>query len=349
MGTKNNPGQFDCHRNAEPDEPMFVLLGRDPRAADLVRAWARSRRSDIEAGLRPKEDGEMVNEAFSCAADMARFSREVWQPRRRGTPTPDGTQARAADQPEVKLVSEEGVRFARDLPLSCCPESRPELQRGVTLGTVGCIFFVRCPNCDHRTEGWRTEGEAWADWWGRWRGTAGKGLRTKDGAQDRAKPRSLLDCSAEEAGAIITEAWSNTRPRGKDPVADQPVRRERLSRVCQWLLDLHKPCFVEGRPNLSPASHFVHPDDVLEAADALRGVLKGIEESRSASPGEPGAAVRERLLRVLRDMWTDHLLDPSVGRRSGRDTLALFRGKASIRELEELLGEAFDPLGGTDR
>ena len=32
MGTKNNPGQFDCYRNAEPDEPMFVLLARDERA-----------------------------------------------------------------------------------------------------------------------------------------------------------------------------------------------------------------------------------------------------------------------------------------------------------------------------
>ena len=37
MGTKNNPGVFDCYANAEPDEPMFVLLGRDKDAATLVR------------------------------------------------------------------------------------------------------------------------------------------------------------------------------------------------------------------------------------------------------------------------------------------------------------------------
>ncbi|HAW11807.1 MAG TPA: aspartate decarboxylase, partial [Chloroflexi bacterium] len=30
MGTKNNPGKFDCYDDAHPDEPMFVLLGRDP-------------------------------------------------------------------------------------------------------------------------------------------------------------------------------------------------------------------------------------------------------------------------------------------------------------------------------
>lgn len=37
MGTKNNPGRYDCYANAEPDEPMFVLLGHDRHAATLVR------------------------------------------------------------------------------------------------------------------------------------------------------------------------------------------------------------------------------------------------------------------------------------------------------------------------
>lgn len=29
MGTKNQPGSFDCYANAKGDEPLFVLLGRD--------------------------------------------------------------------------------------------------------------------------------------------------------------------------------------------------------------------------------------------------------------------------------------------------------------------------------
>lgn len=33
MGTKNNPGEFDCYANAAPDEPMFILLGRDQTRA----------------------------------------------------------------------------------------------------------------------------------------------------------------------------------------------------------------------------------------------------------------------------------------------------------------------------
>ena len=40
MGTKQNPGVFDCYHEAAPDEPMFVLLARDPNAPNVVREWA---------------------------------------------------------------------------------------------------------------------------------------------------------------------------------------------------------------------------------------------------------------------------------------------------------------------
>lgn len=43
MGTKTNPGRFDCYTAAEPDEPMFILLGRDRHAAALVNLWAAMR------------------------------------------------------------------------------------------------------------------------------------------------------------------------------------------------------------------------------------------------------------------------------------------------------------------
>jgi hypothetical protein len=49
MGTKNNPGKYDCFNKAEPDEPLFVLLGRDPQAAHLVSIWAKLRSGDKEA------------------------------------------------------------------------------------------------------------------------------------------------------------------------------------------------------------------------------------------------------------------------------------------------------------
>lgn len=70
MGTKNEPGKFDCYANAAPDEPMFVLLARDPDAADLVEQWATARMRRIMAGTKPSTDWPMVEEAVACAAKM---------------------------------------------------------------------------------------------------------------------------------------------------------------------------------------------------------------------------------------------------------------------------------------
>lgn len=63
MGTKTNPGTYDCYANALPDEPMFVLLARDDRAPALVEAWAEA--SEKRGTARAK-----VAEARACAASM---------------------------------------------------------------------------------------------------------------------------------------------------------------------------------------------------------------------------------------------------------------------------------------
>lgn len=73
MGTKNNPGKFDCYANALPDEPMFILLGRDPSAPSKVRAWAEDRQTDIRLGKRPETDMSAVTDARQCADDMERW------------------------------------------------------------------------------------------------------------------------------------------------------------------------------------------------------------------------------------------------------------------------------------
>lgn len=67
MGTKNNPGSFDCYANAAPDEPMFILLGRDPRAIFLVKLWAHM--SEMIG-----EDDNKVDNAFSIATDMEQWA-----------------------------------------------------------------------------------------------------------------------------------------------------------------------------------------------------------------------------------------------------------------------------------
>lgn len=74
MGTKNKPGAFDCYANAKPDEPMFVLLGRDPHAPMLIAMWAAIR---AKAG----EDPEKVEEAIDCAIECTKFcTKELFVP-----------------------------------------------------------------------------------------------------------------------------------------------------------------------------------------------------------------------------------------------------------------------------
>ncbi|MCK1676597.1 hypothetical protein [Bradyrhizobium sp. 150] len=70
MGSKTNPGQFDCYANALPDEPMFILLARDPMAPALVQMWAILRKQLIATGEKPLEDMALADEAETCAALM---------------------------------------------------------------------------------------------------------------------------------------------------------------------------------------------------------------------------------------------------------------------------------------
>jgi hypothetical protein len=88
MGSKNNPGDFDCYANALPDEPMFILLARDPGAPLLVEAWAVGRLKDIERGLRPDTDMSMVSEAQQCAANMRKWRTDNDGAWRKPSPSP---------------------------------------------------------------------------------------------------------------------------------------------------------------------------------------------------------------------------------------------------------------------
>lgn len=69
MGTKNNPGAFDCYAAAEPDEPMFVLLGRDPTAALAVTFWVKMR-------LLLDPSDAKAEEARDCARALEMWVRE---------------------------------------------------------------------------------------------------------------------------------------------------------------------------------------------------------------------------------------------------------------------------------
>ena len=52
MGTKNDPGKFDCHAKAADDEPLFTLRAKDPIAPALIEAWRHIRAGDLNGALR---------------------------------------------------------------------------------------------------------------------------------------------------------------------------------------------------------------------------------------------------------------------------------------------------------
>ena len=72
MGTKNNPAPFDCYENAEPDEPMFILLARDPSAPGTLEHWAHNR---VERGKNDPDDPQIL-EALECAENMRTWRRQ---------------------------------------------------------------------------------------------------------------------------------------------------------------------------------------------------------------------------------------------------------------------------------
>lgn len=91
MGTKNNPGTFDCYANAEPDEPMFILLARDPLAPMLVRLWGEMRA--LTRGQSSK-----VTEAMNCAVLM-----EAWAVKRFKPASPPETTTHDVTEGEARV------------------------------------------------------------------------------------------------------------------------------------------------------------------------------------------------------------------------------------------------------
>jgi len=67
MGTKNQPGKFDCYSKLEPDEPHFVIMGRDPSAALVIGIWAMLREAE-------GKDAEKVEEARECADACLKYA-----------------------------------------------------------------------------------------------------------------------------------------------------------------------------------------------------------------------------------------------------------------------------------
>jgi len=69
MATKAHPGKYDCHAKAEPNEPLFIILGRDRFAEHLVRIWAAlCAMEDVR-----QEKLDKISEALHCANAMQAY------------------------------------------------------------------------------------------------------------------------------------------------------------------------------------------------------------------------------------------------------------------------------------
>lgn len=89
MGSKNNPGKFDCYKSLKPDEPHFVIKGKDVIGAELTELWAYVRGGrllDFERTVSKlrnitkdnlvsssKVNFEKILEALSCSRDMSAY------------------------------------------------------------------------------------------------------------------------------------------------------------------------------------------------------------------------------------------------------------------------------------
>lgn len=69
MGTKNDPGEFDCYAKARPDEPLFVLLARDPAAPFVVAFWTAIHEAMGDTS------SDKLGEAHAVSKDMADYFR----------------------------------------------------------------------------------------------------------------------------------------------------------------------------------------------------------------------------------------------------------------------------------
>lgn len=69
-----------CFYRALDDEPVFVLLARDPCAAEAVRWWVTLRQALIGKGQKPLEDHAMLGEALSTAQAMVEWRSDATDP-----------------------------------------------------------------------------------------------------------------------------------------------------------------------------------------------------------------------------------------------------------------------------
>lgn len=115
--TKTHPGMFRCYEAALPDEPMFVILGRDPAGPATLEFWAQERVRQQK--VHERDDQDRIKAAIDEAKDMQDWrSRMLAHAEECGLP-PVWKLPRPEEHPEdrpVRMAPELGMPYG--LPLT---------------------------------------------------------------------------------------------------------------------------------------------------------------------------------------------------------------------------------------
>jgi len=89
MGTKANPGPYDCYAKAADDEPIFTLRANDPVAEFFVAAWVAIYAGDVggavkmmvDASEQHKEQGKLLDRLSpkSVEAQQVSMAMRTWR------------------------------------------------------------------------------------------------------------------------------------------------------------------------------------------------------------------------------------------------------------------------------
>jgi hypothetical protein len=85
MGTRNNPGAFNCYAAALPDETIFTVLARDPAMPGTIRFWI-GERARLGKNVTP-EDIKRLGEAAEVADAAEAWRAANLNPMGDGVPT----------------------------------------------------------------------------------------------------------------------------------------------------------------------------------------------------------------------------------------------------------------------
>jgi hypothetical protein len=127
MWSKTKPGPFDRYTAAEPEEPIFVLLGRDPVASLLVSLWIGVH--DVMGDNPP----DAVLDAMQCSLAMEQWART------------HGGNAEGALQAFLRVLRH--TRFAEfasyGMPCIKCDGSGVWIRQGVAIHDQPCPVCSR--------------------------------------------------------------------------------------------------------------------------------------------------------------------------------------------------------------